>query len=91
MSGDPPGSLRVETKTPSAAVHVAPAGQEVQLGIGEPSDAAARSTTLSLPQAEMLLHALGWAVAEVRERQRVQAEEQARLAEGVLDQEFRRG
>jgi hypothetical protein len=82
--------VRIETKQPQSALHVAPTDQGVELRIGAEADARARMVALSLPQARMLLHALGLAVAQVEERQRVEAEERADLTEKMLDQEFRR-
>lgn len=82
--------MRIETKQRRSPVHVAPADQGIELRIGEEADAGARVTALSPPQARMLLHALGLAVAEVEEQQRVEAEERADLAQKLLDQEFRR-
>ncbi len=83
--------MRIEAQQPHAAVYVAPAEQGVELRIGEPAEAGNRATTLSLPQARMLLHALGFAVAQAEEHQRVEAEERVGMAQMVLDQEFRRG
>ena len=45
---------------------------------------------VSLPQAEMVLHALGLEVAQIRERQRRETAERAHLAQGVLDTEVYR-
>jgi hypothetical protein len=44
---------------------------------------------MSAEQAEMVLHALGLAVARIREEARLRAEERAGLAERLLDQEVR--
>jgi len=82
--------VRIETKQRQSALHVAPTDQGIELRIGEEDDARARMAALALPQARMLLHALGLAVAQVEERQRVEAEERAHLAERILEQEFRR-
>jgi hypothetical protein len=82
--------VRIETKQRQSVLHVAPTNQGIELRIGEEADARARMAALSLPQARMLLHALGLAVAQVEERQRLEAEERANLAERILDQEFRR-
>jgi|RifCSP16_2_1023846.scaffolds.fasta_scaffold300015_1 hypothetical protein len=83
--------MRIEAQQPHGNVHVLSGAQGVELRIGEPAEAGARATTLSLPQARMLLHALGFAVAEAEERQRVEAEERVGMTQRVLDQEFRRG
>lgn len=83
--------MRIDTKTAKAPVMVEPGDGDVEIAIGEPSDGARRSARLSVPQAEMLQHALGFAIAGIRERQRLRAEEEAGLAGRLLDQEFRRG
>jgi len=44
---------------------------------------------MSPEQAEMVFHALGLAVAQIREEGRVRDEERAGLAERLLDQEVR--
>jgi hypothetical protein len=44
-------------------------------------------TALSLPQAEMVLHALGLEIAQIKERQRRESVERAHLAQVVLDTE----
>lgn len=82
--------MKIETSQQRWALHVTPSDRSIELRIGEEADPCARATTLSLPQARMLLHALGLAAAQVEERQRVEAEERAQLAERMLDQEFRR-
>jgi hypothetical protein len=83
-------TIRIETQRPRTAVHVVPGELGVDLTIGEWTEAGTRSTALSLPQARMLAHALGLAVARVEERQRIEAEERAWMAQRMLDQEFRR-
>ena len=83
------GSIKVETRTAETAVHVGQEEGNVLLLIGEPEVPGSRSTTMSPEQAEMVLHALGLAVARVREEARLRAEERARLAERLLDQEVR--
>ncbi|HUM16708.1 MAG TPA: hypothetical protein VL086_13525 [Candidatus Nitrosotalea sp.] len=70
-------------------VQVGPSGDHVELGIGEPSGQWL-ATALSLPQAEMVLHALGLEVAQIRERQRREAAERARLAQAIADTEVHR-
>jgi len=62
----------------------------VELGIGEPSGGKWCVTALSLPKAEMAMHALGLEVAQIKERQRREAAERARLAQVVLDTEVHR-
>ncbi len=81
--------MRIETLKPDAAVHVAPSGENIELAIGEASGAGRHVTTLSIPQAEMVVHALGFGIAQVRERQRRATEERSHLAEVLLDTEFR--
>jgi hypothetical protein len=82
--------MRIETQMPEAPVHVNPSGEHVELGIGEPSGGKWLVAALSLPQAEMVLHALGLEVAQIKERQRREAAERARLAQVVLDTEVHR-
>lgn len=82
--------MRIETQRPEAPVHVSPSGESVELGIGEPSGGKCFVTTLSLPQAEMVLHALGLEVAQIKERQRRETAERAHLAQVVLDTEVHR-
>jgi len=81
--------MRIEAQRPEAPVHVSPSGELVELGIGEPGGKWL-ATTLSLPQAEMVLHALGLEVAQIRERQHREAAERAHLAQVVLDTEVHR-
>jgi len=83
------GTIKVETRTREAAVHVGPREEGVVLVIGEPEAQDSRSTMMSLEQAEMVLHALGLVVARIREDARQRAEERAGLAERLLDQEVR--
>ena len=45
---------------------------------------------LSIPEAEMVLHALGFGIAQVREQQRRAAEERQRLARAVAETEVHR-
>ncbi len=78
--------MRIDTMRPDAPVHVAAPGEDVELRIGEPGTSSC-VTTLSVPQAEMVLHALGLAIAQVRERQRREAEHRAHLAQVILDTE----
>jgi hypothetical protein len=82
--------MRIETQRPEAPVHVSPAGESVELGIGEPSGGKRLVTALSLPQAEMVLHALGLEVAQIKERQRLESVERAHLAQVVVDTEVHR-
>jgi hypothetical protein len=81
--------MKIETKRHDAPVHVIPCKQEIRLGIGKVQGDGYRFAVLSLAQAEMLLHALGLAVAEIKEQQCRQAEKAA-LAPTGLDREFRR-
>jgi hypothetical protein len=83
--------MRIESMTAQSPVQVESLEHDVELAIGEPEDPSRRLTRLSAPQAEMLQHALGLAVARIREQDRLRGEEQARLAGSLLDQEFRRG
>jgi hypothetical protein len=83
-------AMRIETQRPEMPVHVSASGESVELGIGEPSGGKWFVTALSLPQAEMVLHALGLEVAQIKERQRRETAEQAHLAQGVLDTEVHR-
>ena len=81
--------MRIETMKPDAPVHVKPSSRAVDLGIGEPGGSGWRDTTLSLAQAEMVLHAIGLAIARIKEDQRLADEERARTAQVVLDTEVR--
>ncbi|HSE05734.1 MAG TPA: hypothetical protein VLK35_16415 [Methylomirabilota bacterium] len=82
--------MRIETQTPEMPVHVDGSGESVALGIGEPSGGTRAVVMLSLPQAEMVLHALGLEVAEIKERWRREAAERAHLAQAILDTEVHR-
>jgi len=82
--------MRIETERPEMPVHVSASGQSVELGIGEPSGGTWVVTALSLPQAEMVLHALGLEVAQIKERQRREVAERAHLAQVVLATEVHR-
>ena len=84
-----PGAIKIDTRTAGAAVHVCPREDRVLLMIGEPGDEGSRSATMSPEQAEMVLHALGLAVARIREEARLKTEERAGLEERLLDQEVR--
>ena len=81
--------MRIETQRPGAPVHVSSSSEYVELGIGEPSGGEV-VTALSLPQAEMVLHALGLEVAGIKERQRREAAERAQLAQVVSHTEVYR-
>ena len=83
------GAIKIDTRTAEAAVHVCPREGGVLLIIGEPGAEASRSATMSPEQAEMVLHALGLAVARIREDVRLKKEERAGLEERLLDQEVR--
>ena len=89
MTASETGHVKVETQTPDVAVHVGPREGSVVLAFGEPGAAGGRSVTLSPAQAEMVLHALGLAVARIGEETRLKAEERAGLAERLLEQEVR--
>jgi hypothetical protein len=81
--------MRIETMTTAIAVHVSASDGSIELRIGEPPrDSSAVS--LSVTQAEMLLHALGLAIARVHEQQRRAAEDRAHVAQVVADTEVRR-
>jgi len=82
--------MRIETQRPEMPVHVSASGESVELGIGEPSGGTGVVTALSLPQAEMVLHALGLEVARIKERQHREVVERAHLAQVVLDTEVHR-
>ncbi len=81
--------MRIETLTADAPIDVTASNENIELAIGEALGGGRRAATLSIPLAEMLLHALGLEIALIRERQRRAAEHQAHLAEVVLDTEFR--
>jgi hypothetical protein len=83
------GAVKIDTRTVGAAVHVCPRDGGILLTIGEPGAEGSRSATMSPEQAEMVLHALGLAVARIREEARLKAEESAGIAERLLDQEVR--
>jgi hypothetical protein len=83
------GAIKIGTCTVGAAVHVCAGEADVLLMLGEPGAEGSRSVTLSPEQAEMVLHALGLAVARIREQGRLKAEERAGLAERLLEQEVR--
>ena len=83
------GAIKIETRTAEAAVQVCPREGDVLLMIGEPGAEGSRCATLTPEQAEMALHALGLAVARVRDETRLKTEERAGLAERLLDQEVR--
>ena len=83
------GAIKIDTRTAGATVHVCPREGRVLLMIGESGDEGSRSATMSPEQAEMVLHALGLAVARIREEARLKTEEHAGLAERLLDQEVR--
>ena len=89
MTAPETGHVKVETQTPEVAVHVGPREGSVVLAFGEPGIAGGRSVSLSPAQAEMVLHALGLAVARISEEARLKAEERAGLAERLLEQEVR--
>ena len=81
--------MRIETLKPETHVYVAASKEAIELAIGEAVPGDRRAVTLSMPQAEMLAHALGLEAAGLRERQRRRAEEEAHLSDVLLDTEFR--
>jgi hypothetical protein len=83
------GAIKIDTLTGLAPLHVHPQEGWVLLSIGEPGAEGGRWATMSPEQAEMLLHALGLAVARIREDARLEAEERAGLEERLLNQEVR--
>ncbi len=83
------GPTKIDTLTAGAAVHVCPREGSVLIVIGEPGAEGSRSATMSPEQSEMVLHALGLAVARIREEARLKIEESAGLAARLLDQEVR--
>jgi hypothetical protein len=82
--------MRIDTITPGMAVDVSPSDETIELRIGEPREAGSSVARLSIPQAEMVLHALGFGIAQIKEAQRRSAEEQRRLAQVVAETEVRR-
>lgn len=82
--------MRIDTMTPGMAVHVSPMDETIEVRIGEPREAPSSVASLSVPQAEMVLHALGFGIAQIRETQRRAAEERQRLAQVVAETEVRR-
>ncbi|HTY79077.1 MAG TPA: hypothetical protein VMI34_14735 [Candidatus Bathyarchaeia archaeon] len=89
MTSGQPGATKIETGTAGSAIHVAPDNGKVLLSIGEPGSEGCRTATLSPEQADMVLHALGLAVARIRETERVRALERAGLEERLFRQEIR--
>ena len=83
------GSIKVETRTAEAAVHVSQREGNVFVVIGEPEAQGGRTIVMSPEEAEMVLHALGLAVARVREETQLLAEQRVGLAERLLDQGVR--
>lgn len=83
------GAIKIDTLTAGAEVHVCPQEGTVVLVIGEPGAEGSRSAAMSPEQAEMALHALGLAVARIREEARLKREERAGLEERLLEQEVR--
>ena len=82
--------MRIETMTTGVAVHVNRSEKTIELGFGDPGQAGSSVAKLSIPQAEMVLHALGLEVAQLREQERRSAEERQRLAEVIEKTEVRR-
>ncbi len=82
--------MKIETMTAGMAVHVSPSDETIELRIGEPREAGSSVASLSVPQAEMVLHALGFGIAQIKEQQRCAAEERRRLAQVVAETEVHR-
>ena len=82
--------MKIDTMTPGMAVHVSPSDETIELRIGEPREAGSTVASLSIPQAEMVLHALGLGIAQVEKTQRRAAEDRKRLAEVLAETEVRR-
>ena len=81
--------MRIETLKADAPVNVTASDENLELGIGETPATGRRVATLSIPQAEMVIHALGLRIAQIRERQRRAVEQRSHLSEVLLDTEFR--
>ena len=81
--------MRIETLNTDAPVHVNASNENIELGVGDAAASGQRAATLSIPQAEMVIHALGLRIAQIRERQRRAAEQRSHLSEVLLDTEFR--
>ena len=81
--------MRIETMTTGAVVRVDQSGETIELGLGEATVEGSSAAKLSIPQAEMVLHALGLAIAQVREQQRRAEEERQHLARVVAETEVR--
>jgi hypothetical protein len=75
--------------TPEISLQVGPREGCVCITIVGPGTAVGAQVTLSSEQAEMTLHALGLAVAGIREAARLKAEYRAGLEERLLEQEVR--
>ena len=80
--------MRIETLKADAPVHVAVSDETIELGIGEAA-ASGQRVALSVPQAEMVMHALGLRIGQIRERQRRAALQRSHISEVLLDTEFR--
>lgn len=89
MTAAYPCDVRVLTQRPGAVLLVGSREGSVVVAVEESAAGAGQSVTLSPEQAEMVLHALGLAVAGIREEARLKAQERAGLAERLLDQEVR--
>jgi hypothetical protein len=81
--------MRIETLKADTPVHVTTSDETIELAVGEAHAGGQRTATLSLPQAEMVIHALGLRIAQIRERQRRAAEQRSHLSDVLLDTEFR--
>ena len=82
--------MKIETMAVEIAVHVSPSHETIEIRIGEPREAGSSVASLSIPQAEMLLHALGFEIAQVKELQRRAAEQRQHLAQVVAETEVLR-
>ncbi|HEY7868318.1 MAG TPA: hypothetical protein VIF59_03770 [Methylomirabilota bacterium] len=81
--------MRIETMRADVAVHVGREDETVELTIGDVG-AGSKATTLSIFSAEMVLHALGLTIAQIRDQRRRVVEEQHRLARVVAETEVHR-
>jgi hypothetical protein len=82
--------MKIETMAATTTVDVSSGDEGVELRIDGPREAGSAVARLALPQAEMVLHALGLALAQIREQQRRAAEERQRVARVVAETEVRR-
>ena len=83
------GVVEIDTRAAGTAVRVLAREGDVLLAVDGGSVQGSRSAALSPEQAEMVLHALGLAVARIREDARLKAVEHAGLEDRLLAQEVR--